>query len=442
MIGVIADDITGANDIGSMFAKADHPTHIYMYASGGSFDLSAAERPDVLILDTDSRFDPAERAYEKVFSAAHTLQVAGCTRYYKKICSVFRGNIGAELDALLDGLGERFVLIVAGFPKTGRLTIEGIHYVHGQKLEDSDFRRDPVHPMTRSNLVEILQSQTHRTVRHLSYRDIARGPDALQASIEARKPDTNYLLLDVAGQEALATIAIAAQSERVIVGSSGLAEELAQLWSEQRSHAPPVHFPPRLHLGVLCVAGSVTPQTAAQVAHLRAQGTPVFELDTFRLFDPHERAAEIERLLELIAPRLRLGDDVVLSSASRADVAEQTQEIGMTRGFTPVAIARLVSETIAKLVAAVVDRTGQNRLLVAGGDTAAAICSALSIRGMRVWKEIEPGVASCVSLSAPPVVLVLKAGGYGTADFFERAIRHLHTTGDGDISSPPALRRA
>src|SRR5919202_783939 len=371
MIGVIADDITGANDIGSMFAKADRLTHIYMYASGGSFDLSAAEQPDVLILDTDSRFDPAERAYEKVFSAAHTLRAAGCNRYYKKICSVFRGNIGAELNALLDGLGERFALVVAGFPKTGRLTIEGIHYVHGQKLEDSDFRRDPVHPMTRSNLVEILQSQTHRTVRHLSYRDIARGPDA------------NYLLLDVAGQEALATIARAAQGERVIVGSSGLAEELAKFWSEHRSHAPPIHFPPPLHLGVLCVAGSLTPQTAAQVAYLAAQGISVFELDTFRLFDPHERAAEIERLLQLIAPRLSLGQDVVLSSASRADVAEQTQAIGMTRGFTPVAIARLVSETIAKLVAAVVDRTGQNRLLVAGGDTADAIFFPPSIRGMR-----------------------------------------------------------
>jgi uncharacterized protein YgbK (DUF1537 family) len=442
MIGVVADDITGANDIGSMFAKADHLTHVYMYEPGGSFELSTQERPDVLILDTDSRFDAPEQAYEKVRSAAHVLQAAGCNRFYKKICSVFRGNIGAELDALLDGLAERFALVVAGFPKTGRLTIEGIHYVHGQKLEDSAFRRDPVHPMTRSNLVEILRSQTERSVRHLDHSDIARGPRSLGVRIAALRTETSYLILDVADQGALSTIAAAARSERVIVGSSGLAEELAQLWSEHRRHGPPIDIPPQPKLGILCVAGSLTPQTAAQVAYLRAEGTPVFELDTLQLFDPDERAAEIERLLQLITPHLRLSEDVMISSSGRPDVVEQTQTFGSTRGLSAVATARLISDTTAKLVAAVVHQTGQNRLLVAGGDTAAAVCSALGIRGMRVWREIEPGVASCVSLSEPAIFLVLKAGGYGTADFFERAMRHLRTQGDGNTSSHPAPRQA
>jgi uncharacterized protein YgbK (DUF1537 family) len=44
---------------------------------------------------------------------------------------------------------------------------------------------------------------------------------------------------------------------------------------------------------------------------------------------------------------------------------------------------------------------------------------------MRVWKEIQPGLPSCISLTDPPLMLVLKSGSFGKPDFFEQAIRHL-----------------
>jgi uncharacterized protein YgbK (DUF1537 family) len=44
---------------------------------------------------------------------------------------------------------------------------------------------------------------------------------------------------------------------------------------------------------------------------------------------------------------------------------------------------------------------------------------------MRVWKEIQPGLPSCLSLNEPPRMLVLKSGSFGKPDFFERALEHL-----------------
>ena len=88
-------------------------------------------------------------------------------------------------------------------------------------------------------------------------------------------------------------------------------------------------------------------------------------------------------------------------------------------------ISRLVSETLAEVTARALADTGQNRLVVAGGETSAAVCAQLGINGMRVWKEIQPGLPSCVSLNDPARMLVLKSGSFGKPDFFERALEHL-----------------
>ena len=45
--------------------------------------------------------------------------VPGYHQFRKKTCSVFRGNIGAEFDAMLEALGLEFAVIVLGFPRAG-----------------------------------------------------------------------------------------------------------------------------------------------------------------------------------------------------------------------------------------------------------------------------------------------------------------------------------
>ena len=185
--------------------------------------------PDVAILNTNSRLDPAGLAYDKVQAATRQLQAAGCRQFFNKTCSVFRGNIGAEFDSMLDALEQEFALVVLGFPRNGRLTIDGVHYVHGVRLEESEFRNDPVHPMTHSNLVDILGSQTRRRVARIGHDVVERGPAALRREIAALRSRCNYLILDVADQAALATIARAAGDYPVLCGSSALAEELPQL---------------------------------------------------------------------------------------------------------------------------------------------------------------------------------------------------------------------
>ena len=426
-MGVVADDVTGSNDIGIMFAKSGYLTHIYSFEDASSFTVSKEElsAPDVLILDTNSRLDPPGVAYRKAFAATRALQQAGCRQFHNKTCSVFRGNIGAEFDAMLDALGLDFAVVVLGFPKNGRTTVDGIHYVHGKKLEDSEFRRDPIHPMQRSDLVGILQSQTKRKVALLTHTIIDRGAEALRDEIRRIRAQCQYLILDVTDQSALATIAHAVHDEPVLCGSSAIAEELPAVWGTPQARQQLQDLPPLKDMGVLVVAGSLMPQTAAQIEYLEQKGAPCFVLDTSRLFDPVQREAHLAKLSADIAVSLHIGNNVIFHSLNDPHTLEAANQAGMPQSVSKTEISRRVSEALAEVTARTLEETGQNRLVVAGGETSAAVCARLRINGMRVWKEIQPGLPSCVSLNDPPRMLVLKSGSFGKPDFFEQALEHL-----------------
>jgi uncharacterized protein YgbK (DUF1537 family) len=427
VIGVVADDITGANDIGIMFAKVNIVTHVYTYDEFPAA-VSAAGRPQpgVVILDTNSRLDDPSVAYDKVFQATSRLLAAGATLLINKTCSVFRGNIGPEFDAMLDCVKREFAVVVLGFPKNGRTTVNGIHYVHGRRLEESEFRSDPVHPMTRSSLEEILRLQTKRRVGLVTHETVDRGAEVLRDCLRDMKDEVNYAIVDVTDQEALRTIARAVRDEFVLCGSSALAEELAHVLSLPREGEAHLDIPQREGIGILCTAGSLMPQTASQISYLREKGVPVFELDSRKLVASADAMAEeLDRLASVIAGCLESGSHAVLHSSNDPEIVQETKRLGQAIGMSTTEVSRLVSESLAEITARVLGETGQNRLVVAGGETSAAVCATMNVRGLRVWKEIQAGLPSCVSLSDPALLLVLKSGSFGSVRFLEEAILHL-----------------
>lgn len=425
LIGIVADDVTGSGDIGVMFSKNGQVAHIYSDMS--ELNIDAGDHVDALIIDTNSRFDSAETAYKKAFDATIRLKELGCTQFINKTCSVFRGNIGAEFDAMLDALDASFAVVVLGFPKNGRTTVNGIHFVHGKKLEESEFRNDPVHPMTRSDLVGILQAQTKRNVAAIGSDVIERGAEALKSAIEAAKGKCQYVILDVTGQPALQTIAEAVRDEPILCGSSALAEELSALLVAERSEVSlQAHgVPYRQGVGILAAAGSLMPQTAAQVAYVRELGVPVTEMDSRRLLHSEERESLIREMSDELATVLQSGRDAVFHSSNDSAIVEETKKTAAELGFTNTQVSRLVSGTIAEICARVLEMTGHRRLLVAGGDTSASVCERLGVKGLEVRDEIEPGLPVCVTLTNPPLLLVLKSGSFGKPSFFQDAIEHL-----------------
>ena len=402
---VVADDITGANDIGVMYAKSGLKTITYTCGSSGFFECGEA----VCVVDTDSRFLTAKQAYDRVYRAVKA--APDCDRYFDKQCSVFRGNIGAEFDAMLDALGEEFAAVVLGYPANGRTTVNSIHYVHGVRLEDSQFRSDPVHPMHLSDLRQILGQQTRRRVGAITVADLDAGEEFLRKRVAQLRQQVNYLIFDVRSAEDLARIAAVIRDVRVVCGSAEIAYYLGL--EECRSRCEPV----------LAIAGSLTPQTIAQVEYMRQKGYSVLELDTIAIAQGHGR--EMAQALEAQAgQRYIAGDFLLIHTTQEAALVGRTKELAAQRGLSNVEISSLISQTLAEVTERLCRKYRIRKCIVLGGDTSAAFCRSMEIQAMEIFEEIESGVPLLRKPNSNQY-FVLKSGSFGTDAFIERADQKL-----------------
>ncbi len=134
---MIADDFTGALDTGVQLAAHGIPTQVVV----GQADLSACSST-VLVVDTETRHLPAAKAAKAVEELTRSAVENGVGCIYKKTDSALRGNIGAELAALLKASGARNLPFLPAFPQIGRTTEKGVHYINGVPVNESPFGID------------------------------------------------------------------------------------------------------------------------------------------------------------------------------------------------------------------------------------------------------------------------------------------------------------
>lgn len=423
LFGVIADDFTGANDIGIMFAKNGYKVLVYSeYLDALKLDSAS----DVIILNTNSRLDDPALAYRKVREATATLKSIGCTVFHKKTCSVFRGNIGAEFDAMLDELGEEFCAVILGFPKNGRVTKDGIHYVRGMRLEESEFRNDPMHPMLESDLLQILGKQTRRKVGLISHTVISQGLDMTRLVMEAAMKDFNYLIFDVLDQQMLNTVAGAVKDVRALAGSSAIGEELPKwLPAKGKDISTGIDALRNPKLGALIIAGSVTPQTRRQVEHAKAQGIGYFTLLSERLLDRADSAAQISDCSAMATEVILAGKPFLVHSENEPDKVASSKAKGVAAGYEERELGRMISMALSGIADRVIRTTGLTRLIVLGGETSGSVCERLGIIGNMLLKEIAPGIPSVLTLGRTSLLMAPKSGSFGDDDFIIAADEHL-----------------
>ncbi len=409
--GIIADDLTGALDTGVQFSKTGLRTVLQVGARPTSPDGDAADAP-VSVLDTESRDLPPDVAYERVRRAARRL--AGRV-VYKKIDSTLRGNVGRELDAVMDALGLERALVAPAFPANGRTTVGGRVMVHGQPLLETSFAADPLCPAT-DNVPALLAGQSARRVGHVALDVVERGAGALRAEI-ARRAEP-LLVVDALSDAHLRAIAAAAAQMGtpgtpppcLTCGSAGLAQALPAAFGVESREAPfPGDRARRRHGAgpVLVVAGSRHPATLRQIeAAVSRVGAALVGLD------PLNGEAALALASGEASERLRAGEYVVVTTALAPYLPGRGHEIAAGLG---------------RLAVDVLSRASPAGLVLTGGSVAFAACRALDVAAIELRAEVAPGVPSGVLLGGPwqGMRVVTKAGGFGSDDAILRAIEYL-----------------
>jgi uncharacterized protein YgbK (DUF1537 family) len=164
------------------------------------------------------------------------------------------------------------------------------------------------------------------------------------------------------------------------------------------------------------VSGSCSNATRAQVAHWIDHGKPAVRIDPIEA----ERYPDLATRVVDEAKSLLASTPVLFYATSTPDRVREVQAaLGVERA------GAVIEATLARIARRLVDDAGVGRFIVAGGETSGAAVQALGIRALRIGEQIEPGVPWTMSVDARPILLALKSGNFGGADFFERAFAML-----------------
>ncbi len=414
---MIADDFTGSLDTGVQFAKRGIDTLVTVLRDQ-PVDLKAACQ--VLVVNTESRHVTPEEAYRKVRSVVDGALAAGFTHIYKKTDSTLRGNIGSEMMAVLDALGEdddprwREMVFVPAFPKSGRFTRQGLQYVGDTLLHETAFANDPFNPIRESGVKEIIHAQTELPVENvwMGQFDILAGKPAGEKVIRVIDTESD------ADLQAIGRILESAGKLNLLAGCAGFAEYLPELLGLEAA-APEVVKPDG---STLLVSGSVNPMSVKQVQYAFEHCDYADSLLTVeqKILAGHVDEAWESRLGKQLQESGRAAIWSKRGQSAADDAAARAGELGISGEE----LAALIAGNIGTIVKRMIDRMDSPRigtLIVFGGDTLLGIADKLGCHLMRPVVEITPGVALArFADERLNLYVITKAGGFGGDDVVEK----------------------
>ncbi|HEY2933444.1 MAG TPA: four-carbon acid sugar kinase family protein [Acidobacteriota bacterium] len=357
---VIADDLTGACDVGVQFAACSPAAIVWL-----DWGSAVPATDDVAIFTTESRnLQPAEAA-AAVSRVCEVFSPTARQLIYKKIDSTMRGNIGTELSAAMSTCRRTRAVVCPAFPQMKRVVEDGRLRVLEASAIEVDIARQ-------------LRDQGVAGVRQLPLSEF-EGAD-LDEGITIVDASTDSDL------DRIASCALALEPPLLFCGSAGLARALASRLGPV-GNASSASVVSAGAAAVLLIMGTTHPATQEQLQYfIRAAG-----------------AARVEPMAPLpqIRSAVESGTDVVI------DLNWDRME---RRGFTQWC------HDLLQMTAA--------PLFVSGGDTVSLVCDILQVKGIRLRSEILPGIPYGVLMGGPAEgkIIVTKSGGFGERDAIMRAV--------------------
>ena len=408
VLGVIADDFTGASDVAGTLAAAGLSVRLFVGAAG------IAIGGDAGVIALKTRTLPPAQAVAQSLAALAALRAAGATQILFKYCSTFdstrAGNIGPVAEALAKALAARGVVVCPAFPATGRTVYQGHLFVGDRLISETGMARHPLTPMTDADIVRWLGHQTRSPPGHVALQTVRAGADAVRAALAGA--DATLVVVDAVTEDDLRVIGEACAAAPLVTGASGIALGLAAANHGARGASAFVAG----RGPALLLAGSCSTTTQAQVAAYAAADRPVFRVDVGALLAGRPVLADAKAFARATGQRAPL----IASTADAAMLADLQGRYGGDRA------AAAIEALFAALAVDAIDR-GVDRLVVAGGETSGAVVGALALTALDLGPEIDPGVPA-LSGQLPggrQLALALKSGNFGATDFLERAVRVL-----------------
>jgi uncharacterized protein YgbK (DUF1537 family) len=404
-IGVIADDLTGALDTGVQFRNWGLEVDSFI----GNLPHGGSRRADVIVIDTETRNVNPSEAYERVNESTLNLKNLGAQCFYKKIDSTLRGNIGTEIDAIMEASKAEVVFFIPAYPMYGRTVVNGEMLVSGIPLDKTEYGGELC--KRTSKIADIIACQGHRCIGHLNLEVIEKGSNAIKERVqELRKQGVEIIIFDSRTEKHLSDAAKASDDVRVFVGSAGFASEV------------PVALGLKEPKPVLSVCGSTRAISRRQTEALRKRlAFAEIEVNVDQIISSeYEAGGEIRRCFETSVDAIKSGADVsIVTTPTEVSMKSCSPNYYLDKTH----VHSRVEEALGDIVSFILKEVNLKGMILTGGATSLKVCEKLGHTKSSIMEELAPGIP--MIMLGDGMIAVTKAGGFGVEDSLVQAAQKL-----------------
>ena len=401
---IIADDFTGANDTGVKFAKAGYDTSVI---NNDNLDSS---KSDVLVVNTETRLINEDEAVKRIENISKYLENQ---KIYKKIDSTFRGNIGKEIETLLNKLNKKICVIANAFPSMNRTVKNGISYVAGVPLNETDFAKDPINPIKTSNIAEILKISYSYNVKIVRVEDILNGKFVEEFKSDLKNNKKVVYICD--GEKdgdliSLSKIIYKYLDTILCVGCAGFADALMHTIRD--------------FLPICFVSGSLSSKSILQLNKISDKYAQIIDINKDLFFS--NNIEELKKDLNIqIEFALKQKKHIIISVTTKKEDRKENKFYAEKYSISEDEIPEYISHLTAKLIKYILSYMRIKALFVSGGNTAIHIIKEFNANEIKILGEIENGVPYGIILDGecPYLQISTKAGGFGDEDLYLDVIK-------------------
>lgn len=353
MIAVIADDFTGAAEIGGIGLR--HGLHVEINTR-----VNLDTKADLLVIDADSRSVKEGAAVKRVTEITEALMPLRPEWIYKKTDSVLRGHIIPELQAQLKILGMQRALLVPANPNLGRTIRDGHYYFNDAPIHQTGFSVDPEFAITSSSVQDMLKAKL----------PVAKPGDSL--------PATGIVVGEAREMKDLDGWAHLCGGDILAAGAAGFFSALLDCQQVSGSRKKEVK---EMGSPALFVCGTSFARSTKAIKQIAENGGPVCYLPAAN--------QPIISLLETHGKAI-IAIDPDIKDQNAAELRLRTAEI----------------------VKEIVENFDLRELVIEGGSTARAIFDRLPITGFFPVQELSPGVVRMKVTDHENIFITVKPGSY------------------------------
>lgn len=385
---IIADDLTGANATSVLLSKSGFKCSSFIDSDLLTDEL--LDRYDVVAVSTDSRGLTKQEAYQKV--EKEVKRVSNKKNIIsKRIDSTLRGNIGAEIDAVLDNIDDGVAIVVSSYPDSGRISIGGFLLVDSIPLEKTLVAKDPKCPVKKSRIKEIIQEQTNYKVSEINIQEVFQGEEHLSCRINQLVEEGNKIIvIDALTNSDIDVIAKASNKCNFDIVAVDPGPYTRSLMNAKYEDVP-------IEQGkkVFFAIGSVSKTTINQIEYLSAiKSVKIIKVNPMNLIKKEEKENEINKALKEIKLNLDSNEINILGIATTTHESEvlNLSDISSKMNISEEEISNLINEGLAEITEKAIElsKSSVGALYTSGGDVTIEVMKKLEVEGIDIKDEVIP----------------------------------------------------